>query len=61
MTERAYAGVGSNIRSERHAPRALALPRAEFGHPVARRTFAGLWSAFEPTHEMRRIAAGVHG
>ena len=30
MTERAYVGVGSNIRPERHVPHALALLRAEF-------------------------------
>ncbi len=162
MTERAYVGVGSNIRPERHVPQALAMLRAEFGdvrasgiyecppvgfegeafhnlvvsfetdagvddlvaslreiedacgrqrgpaappsrtldldlllfgeirftgagielprddvlsyafvlaplaeiaptvmHPVVRRTFAELWSEFEPTHEMRRIADRV--
>ena len=30
-------------------------------HPVARRTFAELWSEFEPTHAMRRITGGAHG
>ena len=31
MTERAYVGVGSNIRPDWHVPRALALLQAEFG------------------------------
>ena len=31
MTERAYVGVGSNIRPERHVPQALSLLQAEFG------------------------------
>jgi len=31
MTERAYIGVGSNIRPERHVPQGLAMLRAEFG------------------------------
>lgn len=31
MTERAYVGVGSNIRPERHVSQALGLLRAEFG------------------------------
>lgn len=30
MAERAYVGVGSNIRPERHVPQALSLLRAEF-------------------------------
>ena len=32
MSERAYVGVGSNIRPERHVPRAIGLLREEFGH-----------------------------
>ena len=31
MTERAYVGVGSNIRPEWYVPRAIALMREEFG------------------------------
>ena len=30
-------------------------------HPVAQRTFAELWSEFEPTHRMRRIEDAARG
>ena len=41
------------------APLAEIAPAVK--HPVARRTFAELWSEFEETHEMRRIVDVVHG
>ena len=41
------------------APLAEIAPAVK--HPVAQRTFAELWSEFEETHEMRRIADAVHG
>ena len=41
------------------APLAEIAPAVK--HPVAQRTFAELWSEFEPTHEMRRIADAVRG
>ena len=41
------------------APLAESAPAVR--RPVVRRTFAELWSEFEPTHEMRRIAGSACG
>ena len=71
MTERAYveimsAGNGVELPRDDVLSYAFVLaPLAELApavrHPVARRTFAELWSEFEQPHEMRRIVDAACG